>query len=106
MRSALLLLSFILSFSAFSQTIDTINAKEVSRIISKLASDSMQGRGNGTPDLLRAGMFIGEEFSNYGLKPLDGAYSYFQSYRPFGGSTKIISDSLKWNSAAIPAEQF
>jgi hypothetical protein len=44
-----------------------ISVNETSRIIHVLASDSLKGRGNGQPGLLKAARFIGDEFSKYGL---------------------------------------
>jgi hypothetical protein len=50
------------------------NAAEVeqiaSRILHVLASDSLEGRGNFEPGLLKAARFITSEFKAYGLQPL------------------------------------
>jgi hypothetical protein len=61
---------------------DTITEKETSRIIHVLASDSLKGRGNLQPGLLRAGKFIGEEFRKSGLHPLPGFPGYFLPFNP------------------------
>jgi hypothetical protein len=90
----------------FSQAIDTITEKEVSRIIHYLASDSLKGRGNGRPELLKAGIFIGNEFRGNHLLPLPGLPGYFIPFRPFGGSKKIIADHLRWNEKPVPSNQF
>ena len=85
---------------------DTINAKEVSRILNKLASDDMKGRGDGMPELLSAGLFIEDEYLKSGLRPFADNHSFFVPFRPFGGPTKIIPDCLKWNSDFLAPEQF
>jgi hypothetical protein len=86
--------------------IESITEHEASRIIKILANDSLKGRGNGRPELLRAGIFIGDEFRRYGLKPLFGSAGYFMPFRPFGGSKKILSDKLVWNGKDLLTDQF
>src|SRR6185503_6270909 len=61
----------------------TITLNDASRIISFLSDDSLKGRGDGRPELLRAGLFIADEFRNYGLKPFFGNAGYFMPFRPF-----------------------
>ena len=78
----------------------------MSRIIHYLASDSLKGRGNGSPELLKAGIFIGDEFKKNNLKPFPGFPSYFISFNPFGGPKKTIRDSLIWNGGLISPEDF
>lgn len=90
----------------FSQVNDTILEKEVSGIIHYLASDSLKGRGNGRPELLKAGIFIGDEFRKNNLRPLPGFPGYFFPFRPFGGSNEIITDTLRWNGLRVPNDQF
>jgi len=84
----------------------TIMENDASRIINFLANDTLKGRGNGRPELLRAGLFIADEFRNYGLKPFFGNAGYFMPFRPFGGSKKIVSDKLTWNGKELLADQF
>ena len=85
---------------------DTITENDVKRIIHFLASDSLKGRGNGRPELLKAGLFIGEEFKKNSLKPLLGNAGYFMPFRPFGGSKKIIADALVWNGKKLSTDEF
>lgn len=85
---------------------DTISEKEVARIIQYLAADSLKGRGNGRPELLKAALFIGAEFKQAGLKPQPGKVSYFLPFRPFGGSKKVIKDELVWNGKKLSADEF
>jgi hypothetical protein len=98
---------FIGQPSVFAQDdANAIQQREVSRIIHVLASDSLKGRGNGRPELLQAGVFIGDEFKKSGLRPLPGHAGYFLPFRPFGGSKKIVSDELVWNGKKLDADAF
>jgi Zn-dependent M28 family amino/carboxypeptidase len=51
---------------------DIINANEVKRIESVLASNDMRGRRAGTADIDKAANFIADEFKKAGLEPLQG----------------------------------
>ena len=75
---------------------DTITENDVKRIMQFLAADSLKGRGNGRPELLKAGLFIGEEFKKSGLKALTGNAGYYIPFRPFGGSKKL------WERTGMP----
>lgn len=85
---------------------DTITENDVSRIIHFLTADSLKGRGNGRVELLKAGLFIGEEFKKSGLKPLLGNAGYYMPFRPFGGSKKIVRDELVWNGKKLSTDEF
>jgi Zn-dependent M28 family amino/carboxypeptidase len=56
-----------------------INAREVKRIETILASDDMRGRRAGTPDIDKAANFISSEFKKAGLQPLKGN-SFLQGF--------------------------
>lgn len=75
-----LLLSLV-SFSAFSQS--TIDEKDVTRIITTLASDAMNGRKAFTPDADRAVDFISSEFTKTELGFFGNLTSYQQSFEMF-----------------------
>ena len=80
----------------FAQKVeDIITEAEVSRTIHLLAGDEMKGRGNGRAELLQAGLFIGDEFHQSGLKLFPGNASFFMPFRPFGGSKKGGSRSSR-----------
>ncbi|MGN6532701.1 MAG: M28 family peptidase [Ginsengibacter sp.] len=65
----------------FSQNIDKIiNAKEVARIETVLASDKMEGRKTFTPSIDRAADFIAAEFKKSGLQYFNGLKSYKQTF--------------------------
>ena len=53
-----------------------INTKSANEIVSILASDSLQGRGNYTPELQKAADFIEQQFVDARLEPLPG-YDHF-----------------------------
>lgn len=57
-----------------------INAKEVERIESKLASDDMRGRRVFTPDIDRAADFIASEFKTAGLQTWNNSNTYRQEF--------------------------
>jgi Zn-dependent M28 family amino/carboxypeptidase len=81
----------------FSQTItDSIRETETSRIIHVLADDSLEGRGNKQPGLLKAARFIGNEFSHYGLTFLTGYLNYYFPFWPSGERIRK-KDSLAWD---------
>jgi hypothetical protein len=56
---------------------EPINENEAKRIISFLADDSLKGRGNGSKELFKAGLFIGDEFKKSGLQVLTGYPGYY-----------------------------
>ncbi|HEU5364403.1 MAG TPA: M28 family peptidase, partial [Hanamia sp.] len=88
---ALLLSCFSIGIS-FSQNIDKIiNAKEVARIETVLASDKMEGRKTFTPSIDRAADFIASEFKKSGLQYFDGLKSYKQPF--FMKKATIVSAS-------------
>ena len=45
-----------------------------------LASDELQGRGNGSPGLEQAAHYIGQLFLQYGLLPAGNEHTYFQEF--------------------------
>lgn len=77
------LLSLLLA-GTFSLKAQQINEQEVSRIISVLAADSLQGRGTYTPGIEKASVFIEAEFKKAGLEPLPGAQDFRQSFATAG----------------------
>ena len=73
-------LLFITFFSFAQQADKIINATEVLRIVSYLASDEMRGRKTGTSEIDKAADFIASEFKNYGLKTYTGLSTFKQSF--------------------------
>jgi hypothetical protein len=54
-----------------------INAAELARDLTAFAHDSMRGRETGTPDALRAAVFLGRRLAELGLEPV-GDSMYYQ----------------------------
>jgi Peptidase family M28 len=80
MKKFFLLLFVTVTIVACAQKQDEIiNAQEVKRIESVLASDEMRGRRAGTPDIDRAADFIADEFKKAGLQPFQGN-SFLQQF--------------------------
>ncbi|RYZ23785.1 MAG: M28 family peptidase, partial [Sphingobacteriales bacterium] len=75
-------------------------------IMQVLAGDSLRGRGNGSPDLLKAGHYILDHFRKAGLVPLPGSMSFFHAFLPFGGPKENKRDQLAWNGRSIKAKDF
>ncbi len=84
----------------FAQNIDgVINAKEVLRIESVLASDEMGGRRAFTPQIDKAADFIASEFKKAGLQTLNNSGSYLQSFAMV--SPKFISGNYTLDGQAV-----
>ena len=75
-----ILLSGFYLFSTAQNIDKIINAQEVNRIESVLASDEMQGRKTFTPSIDKAGEFIATEFKKSNLKYWDGLEGYKQTF--------------------------
>lgn len=75
-----LLVLFVASV-ANAQDINKIITRDyVDHLIKTLAGDEMQGRRTFTPGIDKAATFIENEFKQIGLKPLDGATGYRQTF--------------------------
>ena len=99
----LIIACFISTFS-FAQNIDKIiNAKEVLRIETVLASDKMEGRKTFTPSIDLAADFIAGEFKKSGLQYFDGLDSYKQPF--FMKKATIISASGNMNGKPVDADK-
>src|SRR5438477_11039786 len=92
--------------SLFGQPTDTINEQETGRFIRYLASDSLKGRGNITPDLLKATIFIGNEFKRYGLTSLPGSPGFYLPFHPFADNSDFVMDQLLWNGKKMESSRF
>ena len=103
-RKFFLLLFVAANLIACAQKQDEIiNAKEVQRIESVLASDDMRGRRAGTPDIDRAANFISDEFKKAGLEPLQGN-SFLQQFsmlRPKLASLKYEANGADGNAKNV-----
>jgi hypothetical protein len=91
----------------FAQThADFIKEAEVARTIQVLASDSLRGRGNGTPDLLKAGFFIADRFQRAGLRSLSNQLGFYIPFFPFSDREQAFPDILEWNDKPVSADKF
>lgn len=90
MKLKLSLLLWFFSLNVSAQINDTISETAIARIISFLASDSLKGRANYTPELQKAAEFIAGEFEKDSLQSYytEGARSYFQSFTNLNLSDK------------------
>jgi hypothetical protein len=104
MRKRLLLafLSCLTAGSLSAQDINRIISREyVDHLIKTLSSDHMQGRATFSPGIDRAATFIESEFKAIGLKPLNGAKGFRQSFSKYQISPAETLVSL--NGKAIDA---
>jgi hypothetical protein len=91
MKNVFLICALLSSF-IIAQNNPEITAEEIKSHISYLASDELEGRMTGTPELYKAAEFLKKEFESYGLKPLfDG--SYFQEF-PFLEKLELGKNTL------------
>jgi hypothetical protein len=90
---ALLLLSMCMMCGIAAQ--QPITVDEVRYNMEVLAGDSLQGRGNLQPGLLKAAFFVGNSFSRAGLIPLPGHASFFIPFRPAGGKKNERADLIE-----------
>ncbi len=93
----LILIAAVLTGIISAQNNPDITAGEIKDHINYLASDELEGRMTGTPQLYKAAEFLKKEFESYGLKPLFNG-SYFQEF-PFmerlesgNNSVSILTD--------------
>jgi Peptidase family M28 len=92
------------AFKLFAQE-EFISAELINQHFKVLASDSLKGRKNFSPELFKAANYIEVEFAKAGLQPLTGFFDY---YIPFNaGLFKTISrDLLKWNDQRLSQDRF
>ena len=79
-----------------------INQDDVTRIISTLAADDMQGRATFTPGIEKAAKFIESEYKQIGLVPMKGNDGYRQNFSMIKTSPVKLEVSI--NGSALPAE--
>src|SRR5258706_15357203 len=89
-----------LTHFTFAQKTDKyIKEKDVTRIISTLASDEMNGRSSSDEkSIFKAAAFIGKEFERIGLKPLPGMTSFLQEFSKdqiLPGQAEVMLDGEK-----------
>ena len=82
MRKILSLFAFIAIASyGYAQDVNKlINQDDVTRVISTLAADDMQGRATFTPGIEKAAKFIESEYKQIGLEPMKGNDGFRQNF--------------------------
>lgn len=101
------LFALILVISAFNTTFLSCQSKaqideaEVTRIITTLASDEMEGRRMFSPGIEKASQFIQNEFKEIGLEYVDGLNSYEQKFSMYTLSPKSASVSLNGKEISL-----
>lgn len=82
---------------------ETITLEQVTKDVSYLASDKLQGRGNFSPNIHKAADYIANRFEQVGLAPLSTESSFLQEYT----LQRIIPDTLtvKINGETIPQDK-
>lgn len=63
-----------------------------------LASEDLQGRGNGTPGLVHAGAYVADRFREAGLRPAGGNGDFFQSFEAGNRVIGTPSGSLRFET--------
>jgi Zn-dependent M28 family amino/carboxypeptidase len=90
-----------LCFLAMCTTAQDIKEKEVTRIISTLAADDMQGRKTFTPGAEKAATFIEQEFAKAKLQPVPGNKGFRQVFAHY--EVKPGLQQLSLNGQTQPA---
>ncbi len=91
----------LISGQVNAQHIDKIITREyVDRLIKTLSSDEMEGRGTFTPGIDKAASFIEKEFKSIGLKPLEGATGFRQSFFKYRVAASAVEVNLNGTTVA------
>src|SRR6187402_3421056 len=105
MEKQLFLIPFICFLSMCTNAQD-IKQKEVTRIISTLAADDMEGRKTFTPGAEKAAIFIEAEFAKAKLSPLPGNTNFRQSfyqYKIIRGKSQLTVNGRSSNDHVVVA---
>jgi hypothetical protein len=71
-----------------------LDKKEIEKWLNYLASDSMKGRKNGSPEMKQAAIWIAEEFKSNNLRMFAGNEGYFQHYFIKRGKDSIPESNI------------
>lgn len=83
--------------------VSELSADRYAQHVAYLASDQMKGRGNGSPELERAGDYIESQFRLIGLKPVGDDGSWFQKFQITTGAELGPKNALQVEGAALKA---
>lgn len=79
-RSLTLSITSCLALLSAPLLADNISKKQMTADITYLASDDLKGRASFSPEIDIAANYIGQRFSDIGLKPLNGLSTYKQTF--------------------------
>lgn len=80
---------------------NSISPERARQHIGFLASDSLMGRGNGSPGARLAAEYIAQQFREAGLVPLPGASSFFQPFSLDQKGRIPLPVLINWGSEAL-----
>jgi hypothetical protein len=110
MKKIIIATCVLIANASLAQNIDKIiNAKEVERVETILASDEMKGRKTFSPEIDKAADFIADEFKKTGLKALNNSSTYLQEffmYQPFTTSVHLVIDGKEISDSFIAVTSF
>ncbi|MDB5134159.1 MAG: family metallo-hydrolase [Mucilaginibacter sp.] len=93
----------IIASGSFAQDVNKmIKQDDVERIIKTLSADDMQGRATFTPGIEKAAQFIEGEYTQIGLKPMEGNTGYRQNFSMI--KTKPVKTEVSINGTNIAPE--
>jgi len=96
----------VLYGSLYSQSLSStwtsaLSAQQYFKHVLFLASDSLKGRGNGTPELKLASEYIATQLKSFGLKPAGDKGTYFQNFEITTGTTYGRGNALTINNRKL-----
>jgi hypothetical protein len=91
--------------SATTVPVSELSLDRYQQHVSLLASESMKGRGNGTPELEKAAEYIASQFRALGLKAAGAGGSYFQKFDLTVGTEFGSRNALRVSGAAKGRDQ-
>jgi Zn-dependent M28 family amino/carboxypeptidase len=91
MRRTRCLMGLVICMAYSTTYAQDIKKESVTKIISTLAADDMEGRKTFEPGIEKAAQFLEKEFKRVGLQPLPGAKDFRQSFALFGYTPTSIA---------------
>jgi hypothetical protein len=82
----------------------TLSEERYTRHVDFLAADDMGGRGNGTPGLERAAVYLAAQFKIRGLKPAGDNGTYFQTFELTTGTEIGPGNVVSLGSQNLPTD--
>ncbi|MGZ3946040.1 MAG: M20/M25/M40 family metallo-hydrolase [Mucilaginibacter sp.] len=103
MKKTIALFAFIalVSYSYAQDVNKLIKQEDVTRVISTLASDDMQGRATFTPGIEKAAKFIESEYKQIGLEPMKGNDGYRQNFTMVKTAPTMIQVTINGNAIVL-----